>query len=87
MVIFQVAIASSIGELVYAILLEQIQDPDCFKRVGLVEVAVYHLIGTPKTFLAILDDNYDTFYKEQWPHCQLKEWRKDRWTEGTLKLF
>jgi hypothetical protein len=78
--------------LVYALLLEKMQDPDSFKRIGLVKLACYNLCEIPAA------PNLDTPPADWHPIYQFrsdykredydtKEWRKDRWTQCALKLF
>ena len=82
-----------LGErLVYALLLEKMQDPDSFKRIGLVKLACYNLCKIPaEPNLDIARLNWHPIH-DPWTRCKkedydTKEWHKDRWVAVTLKLF
>jgi hypothetical protein len=90
--IFQISKQCRDTRLVYTLLLEKVQDPDCFKRAGLVELACYNLCKIPKKdsdpksgyFIHPIHFGYSGVKPE---HYETKEWQEDRWTKGTLKLF
>jgi hypothetical protein len=78
--------------LVYALLLEKMQDPDSFKRIGLVKLAYYNLFEIPPAPNLDISSLYwhpihKTWSKCKREDCDTKEWHEDRWTEVTLKLF
>ena len=94
LLMFQICKQNHGDRLVYALLLEKAEAPDGFKRVGLVELACYNLCRIPKrrkrtgaSFLYYLhpaDCGWTGITRE---HYKTKEWQKDRWFKGTLKLY
>jgi len=86
LLMFQICKQNHGDRLVYALLLEKTEDPDSFKRVGLVELACYNLCGIPKRrkrtgvsftyFLHPADTIWTSITRE---HYKTKEWQKDRW--------
>jgi hypothetical protein len=78
--------------LVYALLLEKMQDPDSFKRMGLVQLACYNLYEIPKVRAFGTPTEYQHPIYQPLSRCKkedynTKEWHEDRWTKVTLKLF
>jgi hypothetical protein len=77
---------------VYTVLLEKSQEPDCFTRVGLVELEGYVIdyCGARDDLDFSSLDNCDPMTRKKYENSTLyksKELQKNRWTEGTLKLF
>jgi hypothetical protein len=103
LLMFQVSIDGS--QAVHALLLEKFQEPNCFRRVGLVKLAGYVMESWPDgnwseckwsnvdfSSLGKYDESCFPLWRkhEGEPSLQFfkgKEWQKDLWTEGTLKLF
>jgi hypothetical protein len=92
LLMFQICKQLQGTRLVYALLLEKLQDPDSFKRVGLVGLACHNLCKIPEK-QSHSGSRYNMhpihkgWLKDVRKHYQTKEWHRDRWTEGTLKLF
>jgi hypothetical protein len=92
LLMFQISKQFRGDRLVYALLLEKRQDPDSFKRIGLVKLACYNLCKIPaEPNRDILNDYWHPISQPQ-SKCKkedydTKEWHEDRWTERTLKLF
>jgi hypothetical protein len=92
LLIFQISKEILGDRLVYALLLEKMQDPDSFKRIGLVKLACYNLCEIPAARKLDISPTYWHPIHRLWFNCKkedydTKEWHKDRWTECTLKLF
>ena len=115
LLMLQVSIdVSHVSQTVLALLLEKFQEPNCFRRVGLVKLEGYvmdswadgrwsywHEGDGSEYKWSNVDfsslEKYDENCFPLWPperkiepSLQLfkgKEWQKDLWTEGTLKLF
>jgi len=92
LLMFQICKQRRSDRLVYALLLEKMAEVDGYKRIGLVELACYNLCKIPQKqpgscfvyYLHPLHQSYSDFKPH---HYKTKEWLKDRWTEGDLKLF
>jgi hypothetical protein len=92
LLMFQISKEIVGGGLVYALLLEKMQDPDSFKRIGLVMLGGYNLCEIPAAPNLDTPRVYRHPMHKDWSKCKIedcytKEWHKDRWAERTLKLF
>lgn len=92
LLMFQISKEIRGRRLVYALLLEKMQDPDSFKRIGLVKLACYNLCKIPAARKLDISPAYRHPIHRLRFNCKeedydTKEWHKDRWTECTLKLF
>jgi hypothetical protein len=92
LLMFQIRRECHGGLLIYALLLEKMQDPDSFKRIGLVKLAGYNLCKIPGAPDFDISPKYRHPIHQPFSGCKIedcdtKEWHKDRWTEVTLKLF
>jgi hypothetical protein len=92
LLMFQISKEILGDRLVYALLLEKMQDPDSFKRMGLVKLACYNLceismVWTFGTYVEYQHPIHQSLSKCKKEDYDTKEWHEDRWTARTLKMF
>lgn len=94
MLMFQICKQCAGDRLVYCLLLECVGDADSFKRVGLLELACYNLCEIPEKqrgggfvyYMHPMHAGYSSAGIKKKDY-ETKEWQKNRWDKGTLKLF